>query len=287
MGNELDVGSLRGWLADVLAEDLDGGVDATSHATVAATAMATGDVVARRDGVVAGLALIEPVVRLAGDADCDVVLRVADGDRVRAGDAVASVTAATRALLTAERTLLNLLCHLGGIATETRRWVDAVAGSGCAVRDTRKTTPLMRRLEKYAVLCGGGVNHRMSLSDEALIKDNHVVAAGGVAAAYRAVRAEYPGLVVQVEVDTYDQAVEAAEAGADLLLLDNMDVTELRRVAAALGDRVTLEASGGLTLDRAALVASTGVDYVAVGALTHSAPVLDLGLDLRTAPEGG
>lgn len=287
MADVLDRDSLRDWLTEVLAEDLAGGVDATSRATVPADAMATGDVVARQDGVIAGLDLIAPAVELAGDVGCRVRLLVADGDRIRAAQPVAEITASTRALLTAERTLLNVLCQLSGIATQTRRWVDAVAGTHCAVRDTRKTTPLMRSLEKYAVRCGGGINHRMSLSDEALIKDNHVVAAGGVGAAYRAVRDSYPALPVQVEVDTYDQALEAVEAGASLLLLDNMSVGELSRTVAAVGDRATLEASGGLTLDRAAVVAATGVDYVAVGALTHSPPALDLGLDLRTADEGG
>lgn len=287
MVDELDAEALRGWLGGVLEEDLAGGVDVTSYATVPVDAAAVGDVVARRDGVIAGLGLIEPTVELAGDPDCDVRLLVADGTSVRAGQRVASITASTRALLTAERTLLNVLCQLSGVATLTRAWVDAVAGTDCAVRDTRKTTPLMRSLQKYAVRCGGGVNHRMALSDEALIKDNHVIAAGGVSAAYKAVRAAYPDVAVQVEVDTYEQALEAVEAGADLLLLDNMTVEDLSRTVAAVGDRATLEASGGLTLDRAARVAATGIDYVAVGALTHSPPALDLGLDLRSAEVGG
>lgn len=281
MSVELEIESLYGWLREVLAEDLAGGVDVTSQATVPAGSVSTGDFVARGDGVVAGLPLIEPVLRTVGSSGCTVDVVAEDGDRVGRGQVVATVNGPTRTLLTAERTVLNLLGHLGGVATATRRWVDAVAGTGCAVRDTRKTTPLMRALEKYAVRCGGGVNHRMSLSDEALIKDNHVVAAGGVAPAYRAVRDAEPDLVVQVEVDTFGQAVEAVEAGADLLLLDNMDVDELRRTVAAVGGRARLEASGGLELDRVAAVAGTGVDFVAVGALTHSAPVLDIGLDLR------
>jgi nicotinate-nucleotide pyrophosphorylase (carboxylating) len=184
-------------------------------------------------------------------------------------------------LLTAERTTLNLLCHLSGVATLTRRWVEAVSGTGAAIRDTRKTSPGLRVLEKYAVRCGGGVNHRMGLWDAALVKDNHVAAAGGVAAAFRAVRERFPGLPVEVECDTLAQVDEALEAGADLILLDNMSPATMREAAAKARPRgVRLEASGGLSLDNAREVAETGVDFLAVGALTHSAPVLDLGLDL-------
>jgi nicotinate-nucleotide pyrophosphorylase (carboxylating) len=180
-----------------------------------------------------------------------------------------------------ERTTLNLLCHLSGVATLTRRWVDAVAGSGAAIRDTRKTSPGLRALEKYAVRCGGGVNHRMGLWDAALVKDNHVAAAGGVAPAFAAVRKRFPGLPVEVECDTVAQVAEVIEAGADLVLLDNMGPDELRRaVGLARARGVRTEASGGLSLELARAVAETGVDYLAVGALTHSAPVLDLGLDL-------
>jgi len=203
---------------------------------------------------------------------------------VEPGTVVLSATGATRSLLTAERTALNLLGHLSGIATLTRAWVDAIAGSGAAIRDTRKTTPGLRALEKYAVRCGGGVNHRMSLSDAALIKDNHVLAAGGVAAAFRAVRSAFPQLAVEVECDTVEQVDEALEAGADLILLDNMSLDSMRAAVALVHDRGSscrLEASGGLTLASAAAVAATGVDYLAVGALTHSAPVLDIGVDLR------
>jgi nicotinate-nucleotide pyrophosphorylase (carboxylating) len=210
--------------------------------------------------------------------------RVVDGMRVEPATTVLSATGATRSLLTAERTALNLLGHLSGIATLTRQWVDAIAGSGAAIRDTRKTTPGLRTLEKYAVRCGGGVNHRMSLSDAALIKDNHVVAAGGVAAAFRAVRAAFPQLPVEVECDTIEQVDEALEAGADLILLDNMSLESMRAAVALVRERGSscrLEASGGLTLANAAAVASTGVDYLSVGALTHSAPVFDIGVDLR------
>jgi nicotinate-nucleotide pyrophosphorylase (carboxylating) len=192
-----------------------------------------------------------------------------------------SVTGPTRALLTAERTALNLLGHLSGVATATRRWVEAVAGSGAAVRDTRKTTPGLRELEKYAVRCGGGVNHRMSLSDAALVKDNHVVAAGGVAEAFRAVRAGFPDVPVEVEADTLEQVVTAVEAGADLVLLDNMSPADMRRAVELVAGRAALEASGGLRLENAREAAASGVDYLSVGALTHSAPVLDIGADLR------
>jgi nicotinate-nucleotide pyrophosphorylase (carboxylating) len=187
-----------------------------------------------------------------------------------------------RSLLTAERTALNLIGHLSGVASLTRRWVDAVAGTGAAIRDTRKTTPGLRVLEKYAVRCGGGVNHRMALGDAALVKDNHVAAAGGITAAVGAVRAHAPGVALEVECDTLDQVREAVAAGVELVLLDNFSLDDTRAaVALVRGSGVRLEASGGLTLDRAEGVAATGVDYLAVGALTHSAPVLDLGFDLR------
>jgi len=204
-----------------------------------------------------------------------------DGQRVASGDVLVSVTGSTHDLLRAERPALNLLGHLSGIATATRMWVDAVAGTSAKIRDTRKTTPGMRTLEKYAVRCGGGVNHRMSLSDAALVKDNHVVAAGGVAAAFEAVRREFPGVPVEVEVDSLEQLDEVLAAGADLVLLDNFSVDLMRVAVERTAGRSRLEASGGLSLDVAAAVAATGVDYLAVGALTHSAPVLDIGADLR------
>ena len=206
---------------------------------------------------------------------------VSDGDRVEPGSVLISITGPTHDLLRAERPALNLLGHLGGIATLTAAWVTAIAGTGAAVRDTRKTTPGMRALEKYAVRCGGGQNHRMSLSDAALVKDNHVLAAGGVAQAFAAVRARYPKLPVEVEVDSLQQLDEVLVAGADLVLLDNFDVEQLRIAVQRTRGRAKLEASGGLSLDVAAAVAETGVDYLAVGALTHSAPVLDIGADLR------
>lgn len=279
--HRIDDASLDALARAALDEDLDGGLDVTSQATVPADAVAWGDFVARADGVVAGLDVAERVMRMAVGPDLVVRRHYIDGARVSRGDVLMSVQGPTRLLLTGERTALNLLCHLSGVATATRRWVDAVAGTRARIRDTRKTTPTLRALEKYAVRCGGGVNHRMSLSDEALIKDNHVIAAGGVAAAYARVRAAYPTLPVQVEVDTVEQAVEAVEAGADLLLLDNMSTEQTRLAVAAVAGRARLEASGSLSLDRAREVAETGVDYLAVGALTHSAPVLDIALDLR------
>jgi nicotinate-nucleotide pyrophosphorylase (carboxylating) len=202
---------------------------------------------------------------------------------VTPGDVVVSATGPTRDLLLGERTALNLLCHLSGIATATRQWVDALGASSTRVRDTRKTTPGLRRLEKYAVRCGGGVNHRMSLSDAALVKDNHVISAGGVAAAFARVREAFPGVPVEVEVDSLDQLDEVLEAGADLVLLDNFTPDEMSEAVRRTAGRAQLEASGGLTLVDAAAVGSTGVDFVAVGALTHSAPVLDIGADLREA----
>lgn len=264
-----------------LAEDLAGGEDVTSVATVPEAAVATADFTARQAGVVAGLRVAEAVLSLVAEEEFSVERQAEDGDRVEAGQVLLSVTARTRDLLTAERSALNLLCRLSGIATATRAWADALKGTGAVVRDTRKTTPGLRALEKYAVRCGGGVNHRMSLSDAALVKDNHVVAAGGVAEAFKAVRAAYPDLDVEVEVDRIDQIQPVLDEGADLILLDNFTVPELREAVALVAGRAKLESSGGLTLENARAVGETGVDYLAVGALTHSSPILDIGLDLR------
>ncbi|MGN6245399.1 MAG: carboxylating nicotinate-nucleotide diphosphorylase [Motilibacteraceae bacterium] len=264
-----------------IEEDLDGGVDVTSVATVPFDAEAVADFVARTDGIVAGLAVAAVVLDVSTDDAVDIEVHVSDGASVKRGDVLMTATAGTRGLLTGERTALNLLGRLSGVATLTRRWVDAVEGTGAAVRDTRKTTPGLRALEKYAVRCGGGVNHRMSLSDAALVKDNHLLAAGGIVAAFQAVRGTFPGLPVEVECDTLEQVAAAVDAGADLVLLDNMGVDDLRRAVGIVNGRARLEASGGLTLESARAVAETGVDYLAVGALTHSAPVLDIGLDLR------
>jgi nicotinate-nucleotide pyrophosphorylase (carboxylating) len=265
-----------------LEEDLAFGPDVTTLSTVSSTERATGDVVPRSAGVLAGVPIAAAVFDLVGGPAIDLVLHVADGSFAEPGRAVLTVTGPTRSLLTAERTALNLIGHLSGIATTTRRWVDAVAGTGAAIRDTRKTTPGLRVLEKYAVRCGGGQNHRMALGDAALVKDNHVAAAGGITAAVDAVRAAAPGVPLEVECDTLDQVREAVDAGVELVLLDNFGLDETATaVVLARPAGVRLEASGGLTLSRAYEVAATGVDYLAVGALTHSAPVLDLGFDLR------
>ena len=279
----LDVDGVADLVARALAEDLRDGPDVTTEATVAATTIATGDVVARARGVVAGVAVARAVLDAVAFPPDGVTVVRDDGERVEPGDVVVTLRGPLRPLLVAERTLLNVLTHLSGVATATRAWADALAGTGCVVRDTRKTLPGLRDLEKYAVRCGGGRNHRRSLGDAALIKDNHVAAAGGVAAAVRAVLERAPDVVVEVECDTLDQVREALGAGARLVLLDNMDLDQLRAAVALArrGPAVVLEASGGLTLAGARAVAETGVDFVAVGALTHSSPALDLGLDLR------
>ncbi len=290
----LDPVGVVAFVSAALAEDLAGGIDVTTAATVPPAASGRADLVARTAGVVAGLPVAEAVLWLAsagglghyGQARGEAVActsLAADGDRIEAGQAVLTVSGSIAAILTAERTALNLLCHLSGVATLTRQWADAVAGTRARIRDTRKTLPGMRALQKYAVRCGGGVNHRMALSDAALIKDNHVAAAGSVAAAFAAVRARAPGLPVEVECDTLAQVSEALGAGADLILLDNFGLPELAEAVRLAGGRAVLEASGGLTLAGARAVAETGVDYLAVGALTHSAPALDIGLDLVQA----
>ena len=265
-----------------LAEDLRYGPDITSAATAVPGTRAAAGVVAREPGVLAGIPVALAVLGAAGIPPEAAEPQHADGDRIGRGDEVLRIRGPLRELLGAERTLLNFLTHLSGIATATRAWADALAGTGCAVRDTRKTTPGLRQLEKYAVRCGGGVNHRMGLGDAALIKDNHVVAAGGVAAAIAAVRAAAPGLPLEVECDTLAQVREALDAGATLILLDNMGLAGLRAAAVLAGryPAARLEASGGLRLEQARAVAATGVDFVSVGALTHSSPALDLGLDL-------
>jgi nicotinate-nucleotide pyrophosphorylase (carboxylating) len=265
-----------------LDEDLGpDGIDVTSVATIPGDQTGTGDLVARADGVPAGLAVAAAVFELV-DARTVASPVVADGEWMTRGTVLATVTGPTRALLTAERTALNLLCRLSGVATHTRAWAEALAGSKTRVLDTRKTTPGLRALEKYAVRVGGGTNKRMGLYDVAMVKDNHALAAGGVAPAFARVRARYPDLPVQVEVGSVAEAVAAVEAGADFLLCDNLPPAGLREIVAAVGDRAELEATGGLTLARAREYAETGVDYLSVGALTHSSPGLDIAMDLRT-----
>jgi nicotinate-nucleotide pyrophosphorylase (carboxylating) len=265
-----------------LDEDFRYGPDLTSVATAPPGASAVAGVVARQPGVLAGLPVALAVLDAAGVPSRSAEPLRNDGDRIDRGTEVLRITAPLRELLGAERTLLNFMTHLSGVATTTRAWVDAVAGTGCTVRDTRKTTPGLRQLEKYAVRCGGGMNHRMGLGDAALVKDNHVAAAGGIAAAIKAVRATAPNLPLEVECDNLAQVRDALAAGAGLILLDNMGLADLRAAVtlARPYPAVKLEASGGLKLDNARAVADTGVDYIAVGALTHSSPALDLGLDL-------
>ncbi|KWV34101.1 carboxylating nicotinate-nucleotide diphosphorylase [Micromonospora rifamycinica] len=283
----LDPERVRRVIVDALTEDLGADfLDVTSVATIAAGQTDTADLVARADGVVAGLAVAAAVFELVGEVTAaertvEVSVVARDGARVARGEVLATVTGPTRLLLTAERTALNLLSRMSGVATHTRAWADALAGTKATVLDTRKTTPGLRMLEKYAVRAGGGTNKRMGLYDVAMIKDNHKLAAGGVGAAFRRVRRAFPDVPVQVEVDTPAEAVEAVEAGADFLLLDNMSPATLREVVAAVGDRAELEATGGLTLEVAAEYGATGVDYLSVGALTHSSPILDIALDLR------
>jgi nicotinate-nucleotide pyrophosphorylase (carboxylating) len=279
----IDVDDLRRVVTTALEEDLRYGPDATTTATVPADAVATASISPRAFGTLAGL----PAVLAVFDeviGEYEVLSTMEDGDHVRPSDDVLVVRAPVRALLTAERTALNLLCHLSGVATATAEWVEAVAGTDVAIRDSRKTLPGLRLLEKYAVRRGGGVNHRMGLGDAVLIKDNHVAAAGSVAAALRAARELAPTLPCEVEVDSLDQLDEALAEHAELVLLDNFTpehcVTAVRRVA-DLGAPTKLEVSGGLKIADARVYAETGVDYLSVGALTHSAPALDLGLDLR------
>jgi nicotinate-nucleotide pyrophosphorylase (carboxylating) len=278
----LDPEEVVGLVNRALEEDLGGGIDVTSVATVPFDLEGVADFVARAPGVVAGLPVARAVLEVVTDDSVVLEQPAADGDTVERGSALLTARALVRSLLTAERTALNLLCHLSGIATVTRQWVDEVKGTHAQILDTRKTNPGLRSLEKYAVRCGGGTNKRMGLHDAALVKDNHVLAAGGVAAAYDAVRRLFPDVDVQVECDTLAQVEEALSAGATFLLLDNMPVDDLRAAVAHAAGRAELEATGGLTLDRARAVAETGVDYLSVGALTHSAPVLDIGVDLRS-----
>lgn len=277
-----------------LDEDLGGptGVDVTTMATIPAAQRSRSVVVARADGVVAGI----PVIRLVldevaariGESPVSVEEVAHDGDRVRRGDVLAVVSGSTRVTLVAERTLLNILSRTSGIATHTRRWADELTGSDALVLDTRKTTPGLRALKKYAVRCGGGTNKRMGLYDVAMIKDNHKIAAGGLTAAYDAIRRDFPEVPIQVEVTTTPEAVEAVGAGARFLLCDNMSTELLAETVAVVraldtgGEPVELEATGGLTLKVAAAYAATGVDFLSVGGLTHSSPILDIALDLDT-----
>lgn len=280
--SNLDASDVAELVLQTLAEDLDGGVDVTSEATVPADQRARLDLVARQSGTTAGVWVAAAAFDLHSDGDTVVEVHVADGTDVQAGTILLSAIGRTRDLLVCERTALNFYSQLSGIATATRAWAQALEGTGARVRDTRKTTPLLRNLEKYAVRCGGGVNHRMSLHDAALVKDNHIVAAGGVRAAFGAVRRKFPDVPVEVEVDNLQQLQEVLDAGADLVLLDNFTIEQLREAVVMTNGRAKLEASGGLTLADAHDVGATGVDFLAVGALTHSSRVMDIGADLRS-----
>ena len=263
-----------------LAEDLAGGVDVTSTATISADAQLRAEFVTRESGVVAGIEMAQAVLTEVGVAGIEVLVQ--EGAAVNAGDVLIRVSGNARAILLAERTALNFLGHLSGIATLTNKWVNAIAGTNCEVRDTRKTTPGWRELEKFAVRMGGGTNHRMSLSDAALIKDNHIAAAGGVKAAFNAVRSEFPTAPIEIEVDTLEQLAEVLPLKPDLVLLDNMSPEQCRAAVSLVAGQTKLEASGGIPLELARSYAETGVDYLAIGALTHSAKNFDIGLDVRS-----
>jgi nicotinate-nucleotide pyrophosphorylase (carboxylating) len=275
----LDPDDVQDAIDRALAEDVPT-EDVTSVATIAADARGEGVFAAREPGTVAGLGIAAMVFETVLGDGVEISDRAPDGTRVRAGDVVMRVAGRTRGLLTAERTALNFACHLSGVATATAAWVDALEGTSARVLDTRKTLPGWRALQKYAVRCGGGLNHRMSLSDRAMVKDNHLVAAGGVVPAYDAVRRAYPDLRVEVEVTDLDQLRELLDAGCNEILLDNMPTDVMAEAVRITAGRAKLEASGGLTFDRAREVAATGVDFISVGALTHSVDVFDIGLDL-------
>ena len=285
MGMPIDQDSVAGlspaelsrFVAAVLAEDLGGG-DVTSIATIPAEARFFAVLATREPVVVAGIGLAEAFFR-ALDPDVAIERCIADGDRADAGDALMRLSGNARAMLSAERSALNTLQHLTGIATMTRRYVDTIAGTGCVLLDTRKTVPGLRMPEKYAALMGGAQNHRLRLDDGLLIKDNHIAVAGGVAAAVRAAKAADAGLPVQVEVDSIDQIEVALAAGADRLLCDNMAPATLREAVALVAGRVPIEASGGVRLETILGIAATGVTYVSVGRITQSAPAADIGMD--------
>jgi nicotinate-nucleotide pyrophosphorylase (carboxylating) len=284
------------WALDVvqvaLLEDLGpDGVDVTTQATIPADQRRVAEIVARAPGVVAGVPVVDLVLAAVAetvgggivDPDVAVEVLVDDGARVERGDVIARLTGPTQVILVAERTVLNLLSRLSGVATHTRRWADALEGTGAMVLDTRKTTPGLRWLEKYAVRCGGGTNKRMGLYDVAMIKDNHKLAAGSVAAAYDLVRRSFPDVTVQVEVTTPAEAQEAYDAGARFIMCDNMSVEVLGETVALLraaAEPVEIEATGGMTLEVAREYALTGVDFISVGGLTHSSPIVDIALDL-------
>ena len=286
---DFPVDRARELVTTALDEDLGAGaaLDVTTLATIPADQVASAQVVARAPGVVAGVGVValvlSAVAERLGTGAVEVETCVDDGQGVGRGDVIATLRGDTRTMLIAERTLLNFLCRCSGVATHTRQWADALSGTGCVVLDTRKTTPGLRALEKFAVRVGGGRNKRMGLYDVAMIKDNHKLAAGSITAAFEAVRRTFPDVPVEVEATTAEEALEAVRAGARFLLLDNMSTDQLAETVRAVrttNEDVELEATGGLTLEVARAYAMTGVDYLSVGALTHSSPVLDIALDM-------
>ncbi|MTA79236.1 MAG: carboxylating nicotinate-nucleotide diphosphorylase [Actinobacteria bacterium] len=264
---------------DAVAEDLMGGEDITSVATISESQVSTADFVARKAGIISGLHVAAAVLEYCGINHYEVL--VDEGAKVEAGKVLITAQGNTRKLLLAERTSLNFLTHLSGISTTTNKWVQAVASTKCLVRDSRKTTPGLRSLEKFAVRMGGGTNHRISLSAEGLIKDNHILASGGITSAFKSLKDKFPGKAIEIEVDSLDQLTEAVKAGAQLVLLDNMTPEQCKAAVSQVSGKCKLEASGGITLENAKAYADTGVDFIAIGALTHSAPALDIGLDFR------
>ena len=265
-----------------ISEDLMGGTDVTSLATIPEIQISELDLVTRSPGVIAGINIAALVFLSVASKKIEIEICVEDGKKVEANTCLLTAKGSTTELLTAERTALNFLGHLSGIATTTNKWVNEISGTNAKVRDTRKTTPGLRLLEKYAVKAGGGTNHRMSLNDQALIKDNHIVASGSIKSAVEKVKDKFPELEFEIEVDNLDQLNEALAVDAKLILLDNFSIEDLKKAVVTVNKKAKLEASGGITLENARKIAETGVDFLAVGALTHSAPVLDIGGDLRT-----
>ena len=264
-----------------LREDLGSGLDATTVATIPANQIATAQFNARKSGVIAGLFAAQAVLEIAGNSAIKFDKQISEGSKVEAGQLIFEATGKVTDLLLAERTALNFLSRLSGIATTSSIWVEAVKGTNCVVRDTRKTTPGWREIEKFAERMGGATNHRMNLSDAALIKDNHIAATGSIANAINDVRKKFPNLSIEVEIDSLDQMEEAIAGKVDLILLDNMSPEECKLAVKQCAGRTKLEASGGITLENARDYAMSGVDFIAIGALTHSAAILDIGLDLK------
>jgi nicotinate-nucleotide pyrophosphorylase (carboxylating) len=264
---------------DAISEDLAGGQDLTSVATITQSQVSTADFTTRASGVVSGLHVVAAVLEYCGVNHYEVL--VDEGAKVSVGKVLITAQGNTQKILLAERTALNFLSHLSGVSTLTNQWVSEISGTKCQIRDTRKTTPGLRMLEKFAVRMGGGVNHRLSLSQAALIKDNHIMAAGSISDAFNAIKKMYPDKSIEIEVDSIDQLKEAIRLKPDLILLDNMSTNQCSEAVSITNGLVKLEASGGITITNAKAYAATGVDYLAIGSLTHSAPALDIGLDFR------